>query len=53
MEFTCCNCGKPIQSIAYILDKAHFLHEECKEEYLESLIKEALDDTEEEELEIV
>jgi hypothetical protein len=43
MEFICCNCGKPLTSIAFILDKTHFLHEECKEEYIESLLESELD----------
>ncbi len=33
MEFTCCNCEKPILSMALLLDKKYFLHEHCKEEF--------------------
>lgn len=47
MEFTCCNCGKPIHSLAFILDKTHFLHEECKEEFIEQLLENSLEDEQE------
>jgi len=40
MNFTCCNCGKDIHSVALVFDKQYFLHEACKKEF-EAKLKEA------------
>ena len=39
MEFICTHCQKPIYSVAVILDRTHFVHETCKEEYEKSILK--------------
>lgn len=39
MEFICAHCNKPIYGIAVILDRTHFLHEDCKEEYEKRILK--------------
>lgn len=33
MNFTCTYCEKPINGVALILDKTHFLHQGCEEAF--------------------
>ena len=39
MEFICTHCQKPIYSVAVILDRKHFVHETCKEDYENNILK--------------
>lgn len=33
MNFTCTYCKKPIMGISIVIDKTHFLHRDCQEDF--------------------
>lgn len=37
MNFTCTYCEKPINGMTILIDKTHFLHKECEEDYNASI----------------